>query len=246
MSTSSLLNNWTMEFTALRLEENDSKAISTSNFNITTLGGRMSNRPRKGNFYGEVEAYYQWGHSHNSSLGTDTKSLDHKAWYTHLEVGYSFDMSMSPRLQLLYDFASGDKGPSDMENNRFHSSYGVTAFEFGPTGIYGAFARENLKSPGVRLSILPHTTLSVELTLRHMSLASSNDGWAKAKIRDASGDSGSDLGDQLEAKVVWNIMPGNLKIMAGFTNLFSGNFSQRVTGENFDTHYGFLQTIVNF
>ncbi|TNF08257.1 MAG: hypothetical protein EP323_01745 [Gammaproteobacteria bacterium] len=226
--------------------EKDSALLPTSNFNISTAGGRIFNTPKRGSFYGDAEGYYQWGASHSSASDSDAKSLDHKAWYLHLGWGYSFDAGMNPRLELLFDYASGDRNPTDGDNNRFHSLYGVTAFEFGPTGIYGAFGRENLKSPGVRLTLAPAKAISMEMTLRHMSLASSKDGWTKAKLRDPSGHSGTDLGDQFEAKVVWDVFPGNLKLMVGFTNLFAGDFAKNVSGEKFDTHYGFLQTVITF
>lgn len=246
LSTPSMLKGWTTELTALKLIEKDSALVPTSNFNITTVGGRIFNAPQKGSFYGEVETYYQWGSSHSSPLDSDTRSLDHEAWYGHLGLGYSFDVAMNPRLELLFDYASGDRNPTDGDNNRFHSLYGVTAFEFGPTGIYGAFARENLKSPGVGLTLAPAKDISMEVTMRHMSLASSKDAWTKAKLRDNSGGSGTDLGDQLEAKVVWDVLPGNLKFMVGFTNLFAGDFSENVSGDKFDTHYGYLQTVISF
>lgn len=246
LSTHLLLKGWTTETTVLKLIEKDSSLFPTSNFNITTAGGRIFNTPKKGGFYGEAETYYQWGTSHSSALASDAVSLDHQAWYAHLGLGYGFDVSMDPRLELLFDYASGDTNPTDGDNNRFHSLYGVTAFEFGPTGIYSAFARENLKSPGVRLTISPAKDISMEMTLRHMSLASSKDGWTKAKLRDPNGGSDTDLGDQLEAKVVWDIFPGNLKLMVGFANLFAGEFTKNISGEKFDTHYGYLQTVISF
>ena len=61
----------------------------------------------------------------------------------------------SPRLIFQYDYASGDDDPNDADNNRFDTLYGARRFDFGPTGIYGPFARANLSTPGMRIKLKP-------------------------------------------------------------------------------------------
>jgi len=86
----------------------------------------------------------------------------------------------------------------------------------------------------------------VQATLRNMSLAASRDRWVKARLQDASGAAGNNLGSQLNVKAVWKLIPGNLRLMLGYSQLFAGSYQRTLTGETFDTHYGFIETVVDF
>ena len=233
-----------LEVTALKLTEDDTLELATLDRDIATVGGQLRYRPESVPLVAEVEGYYQWGESSISTASTAL--LDHLAWYGRVDVGWQFEGPMSPRVSVMYDYVSGDRDPNDGENNRFSSLYGIQPPDYGWTGIYGAFVRESLKSPGVRISLSPVNSVSLQFTYRDMSLAAPKDRWVKAGLRDSSGESGSDLGAQLNVKAVWKVIPGNLRIMAGYSNLFAGTFQQNITGKRFDTHYGFIEAIVDF
>ena len=233
-----------VEVTALQLTEKDTPKYATLDRDITTLGGRLTYRPEGTSLTLDAEAYYQWG---DSSLGLGTGPLlDHQAWYGRVDLGWNFDGPMAPRLSLMYDYVSGDRDPTDGNNNRFSTLYGVQPPDYGWTGIYGAFVRENLKTPGIRLNLKPHKQLAVQMTWRKMNLAAARDRWVKAGLQDATGTAGDDLGSQLNAKAVWTVIPGNLRFMAGYSQLFAGGYQQRLTGKQFDTRYAFIEAIVDF
>jgi hypothetical protein len=149
----------------------------------------------------EVEAAYQYGRSLGSSLGEESRSLDHRAHFEHIEIGYSFAGLWMPRLAAQLDYASGDRNPGDDQNNRFDSLYGSRGFDFGPTGIYGAFARSNLISPGYRVSVNPAPDVELMVAHRYFRLASKTDAWTSGGWQDLNGESGNDLGHQVEARV---------------------------------------------
>ena len=243
LKTSPFGEDIALEITGLRLDENSSRRLPTAERDITTFGGRLNYTPPSP-FSLEMEGYYQWGESKLSPTGSQL--LDHRAWFGHVDIGWQFEAPMSPKISLLYDYASGDKDPTDGQNNRFSSLYGVQPPDFGWTGIYGAFIRDNLKSAGIRLQLQPHKRFSVQATLRNMSLAASRDRWVKARLQDASGAAGNNLGSQLNVKAVWKLIPGNLRLMLGYSQLFAGSYQRTLTGETFDTHYGFIETVVDF
>lgn len=47
-----------------------------------------------------------------------------------------------------------------------------------------------------------------------------------AGVRDASGASGTELGQQLEFRVRWDLVPGNVRLDTGLTHLFVGEFQR--------------------
>jgi hypothetical protein len=149
--------------------------------------------------------------------------LDHFAYFHHFEIGYSFDKKWSPQLSLQFDYASGDDDPNDAENNRFDTLYGARRFDFGPTGIYGPFARSNLISPGLRLKFKPATDMSSFIALRSYWLASDNDAWTTAGISNTVGQSDNFIGTQIEARIRWELLPKNIRIEAGAAHLFAGD-----------------------
>jgi hypothetical protein len=191
---------------------------------LYTPGARLYSKPAKGAWDLEVEGAYQWGTSRASTAATDMRDLQHKAGFFHGEVGFTLQASISPRLELSYDFASGDHNPNDNENNRFDTLYGARRSDFGPTGIYGAFARANISSPGVRFELKPSAAFSTMVGYRAVWLASDRDQYTTAKLQDPTGQTGSFVGNQLEAQVQYNLLPGNVALELGGAYLLHGDF----------------------
>ena len=145
-----------------------------------------------------------------------------------------------------FDFASGDDDPDDGDNNRFDTLFGARRFDFGPTGIYGPFARGNLVTPGLRLQLVPAKRVTSFVAFRSYWLADRNDTWTTAGLRDPAGGSGRYLGSQLEIRARWNLLPGNLKLEAGYAHVFDGRFMRDAPGANDqgDLDYVYTQLVV--
>lgn len=230
------------------LHEDDSRDRATRNRRLYTPGVRVSRAPAKGAWYLDVESVAQVGTTRGSTDPADTTDLDHFAYFQHVEVGYTFDHPWSPTVAVLYDYASGDDSPNDDDSNRFDTLFGARRFEHGPTGIYGAFARSNIQSPGYRLSARPASGVDVMLAHRLYWLASDTDAWMTSGLRDPAGDAGSFVGQQLEARLRWDVAPGNLRLEVGGAHLFAGSFiddAANATGQG-DTTYGYLALDVRF
>ena len=195
--------------------------LSILDRDLFTPGLRLYRKPKINQFDYQVESVFQFGESR--SLRTSTTDLDHLAYFHHAEIGYSFAARWSPRLIFQYDYASGDDDPNDGDNNRFDTLYGARRFDFGPTGIYGPFARANLNTPGVRLKLKPASNVTSFLALRGYWLASDNDAWTTARIINAAGDSDNYIGTQVEARVRWEVLPKNIRIEVGAAHLFAGD-----------------------
>jgi len=221
-----LAQNVTVEAYAFGLNERDSKIAPSANRKLLTPGFRVLKAPAAGSIDFQVEGIGQFGRSRASTTSSDTTNLDHLAFSGHASSGYRFGVAWAPRLVLQYDYASGDRSPNDKKNQRFDLLFGARRFELGPTGIYGAIARSNMSSPGVRFELSPHRKLDAFAAYRLVWLASSRDAWTTAGLRDPTGNSGSFVGQQAEARVRWHVLPKNLSLDVGGALLVRGDFAK--------------------
>ena len=229
------------------LDEDDGDDLATRNREIWTAGFRMLKPHAPDSIHWELEAAYQTGDSRASSAGTDTTDLDHRAEFAHLTFGYRWDHDWQPRLELLVDWASGDDDPTDGEQNRFDTLFGARRFEFGPTGIFGAFARANLFSPGVRLNCKPSENTELMITNRLHYLASDRDAWPPSGLADPTGAAGDYVGNLAEFRLRWDPKP-NLRVEGGVAHLFAGSFIEdapNATTQD-DSTYVYLMTVLTF
>ncbi len=222
------------------LHESDTEERPSRKRRLITPGFRIWRSPERGRFDYQLETAFQAGESRASAASTT--DLDHFAHFHHATVGYTFDAFGTPRLALQYDYASGDDNPDDGDNNRFDTLFGARRFEFGPTGIYGPFARSNLNTPGVRAQWQPLESVSGFLAYRGYWLASDRDVWATTGVRDTTGSSGSFIGSQLEFRIRWRLLPGNLMLEGGYAHIFSGRFMDEADNspQNGDVDYGYI------
>lgn len=232
------------EFYGFGLLEADALELSTRDRNLKTVGTRWNKSRKTGSIHWELESVYQFGESPSSEALT----LDHEAWFHHAIVGYQFDGEGKPRLEALFDYVTGDNDPNDQRNNRFDTLFGARRFEFGPTGIFGAFARSNLVSPGLRFVTKPAPKWEVMATQRFHYLASDRDAWTTSGLQDAAGLSGSHIGNFSEFRVRYDLVPKSVRIEFGAAYLAAGSFidsAPNATTQG-DTLYGYLQTNFTF
>ena len=232
------------EFQLYGIHERDSDEYQTRNRNFVTPAIRLIRAPRPGLFDFEIETAVQTGTSRLTAQSADTADLTHFAVFVHAAVGHTFPVTWQPRLVLQYDYASGDKDPADAKDGRFDTLYGARRFEYGPTGIYGAFARSNVNSPGLRIEARPHTLIDGFLAYRPYWLAQARDGWTTTSLQDVNGTSGTFLGHQIEGRVRWQVLKSNATIETGFARLWLGGLPRNAPSgdpDRSDPIYGYAQ-----
>lgn len=231
------------------LNEEDTEQTPTKNRKLVSPGFRWVKFAQPGKFDFEMEAVVQSGTSHATAAAIDQKTLNHFAYFGHFSLGYSFNAPWQPQLIFQYDYASGDRDPNDSNNNRFETLYGARRFEFGPTSIWGAFARANINSPGIRLKFKPFKNLSGFIAHRAYWLAERKDTWVGGRLRDPSGQSGSYVGQQMEARLRWKILANLITLETGWAHLFKGDFAKNAPGSpanKNDSDYFYFQTSLHF
>lgn len=234
-----LFSDLSGELFVFGLYERDDGAFQTRNRDIVTPGARIFSSPKAGQFDVEFEGGYQFGDARSSSNAANTTDLDVKAYYVHAETGYTFDTAWAPRLAFEYDFATGDKDPTDGEYNRFDSLFGPRRPDFGPTGIYGPLERANINSPGVRLELKPSKRLDGFAFYRAVWLDEANDAFGQTRVVDQAGASGKFAAHQIEGRVRYWLVPKNVRLDIGGAYLINGGFLENApnaTGEG-DTAY---------
>ena len=65
-------------------------------------------------------------------------------------------------------------------------------------------------------------------------LASSTDSWTTTGLRDETGKATSYLGNQLEAKIIWDPLPYSLRFEFGAAYLFTSDYIKEVLQNNLD------------
>ncbi len=205
----------------------------------STFGLRLFALPQLSKVDYEMESVWQIGKLNDT---------DHFAHFQHLNLGYSFDFPWTPRFMIHYDYASGDRNPTDSQSSGFDTLFGGRRFEYVPTGNFGPFFRRNISSPGWRIILKPVTGWKVQLKHRFWYLATSRGAMAGSGLQDTTGNSGNYLGHDLEIQVQWKLSQ-NLEFDAGYDHWFKGSYFDRLPttaglppGGNKDTDYFYIST----
>jgi Alginate export len=189
-----------------------------------TFGARVLRAPKAGQWDYELEAMGQLG-SRRVLRGTPAMPvhLGQGAWAAHLDLGYTWTCDWTPRLAFQFDYASGTRAAAGDTSHSFDPLFGARRFDLVATGIYGPFRRSNILSPGLRLQVVPRSDLKAWLKVRYWQLAEAKDAFSGAGLRDASGDSGDQLGTDVELAVTWTPRPW-VTLETGYDHWFKGTY----------------------
>ena len=195
--------------------------------NLYSLGFRLFQPEAKGAFDYEIESTYQLG---RGALQKGAPPLPVFAFYQHVEVGYTFALPWTPSFRVKYDYASGEKSPTDQQNTRFNTLFGASNFEYTYSGIWGLFKRSNISSPGYLLSVQPTETVKATFQQRFWWLAQATDVFQGAQLQDPTGAAGNYLGSELDLSLARAVSP-NLLFEAGWAHLIKGSYYSNLLKE---------------
>lgn len=240
-------NKELLELYYFMLDEEDQANLNTRNRALNTLGLRLLQPKKLSHWDYEFEAAYQFGEARTNRSVSNTNDLDVNAGFIHVHLAYQFNSLWFSRIVLQADYASGDKDPNDNKYNRFDTLFGSRGFEYGHTGIYGAFARSNILSPGLRWEFQPRDALSALVGYRSVWLASDKDALTTANVVDPSGNTSKFVGQQLQVRLDIKLS-SSIKFEVGGAYLLKGSFLKDAPNASptGDTHHIYSQVVVKF
>jgi len=152
------------------------------------------------------------------------------------EIGYRFALPWKPRLSAFCGYASGDKDPSDGDDERFERFYG-----FGrPWSANDYIVFENIRTPKFRVELTPTEKLQIDFGYSWYYLASATDRFAGANnARDLTGLSGSEIGHEFDIRARWQITR-KLEAILGYSHFIAGDFTSQVLRPD-DTDFAYLE-----
>lgn len=214
-----------LEAYAFKLDEDDEPGtVETTNRHLLTVGGRALKKSKAGQYDFEIEGAYQSGHARQSSNTLDVTDRDVSAGFLHAEAGYRFEGKTTPRIALIYDFASGDKDPTDQKIGRYDSLFGPIRGDFGPTGLFLALARNNISAVGSRLDFNPAKGWNLMVHWQAAWLDEARDQFARTGVRDVTGQSGTFAGHQIEARSRYWLIPKKVRLELSVATFLNGEF----------------------
>lgn len=216
---------------------------SSATFNGTTgeedrfsIGARFGGKIGDTGLDFDVEGTYQFG---------DVGSADVSAFSIAALLGYTFgESSMTPRVHLGFDYASGDDSPGDGDVNTFNQLFPLGHAYFGYMDFVG---RQNVIDVSGGFSIKPLPKLTLKLEGHLFWRADTSDAMYNAGggvVRPGGGSDESEIGQEIDLTVIY-ALDRHLTLEAGYSHFFSGAFIED-TGPDDDMDWVYAMATYRF
>ena len=209
------------------LQQNGSKVLYASDGTIAAASAHKNREIHTAGLRGygvlentglDYDANYvkQWG---------EDGGLDHDAYGYSVEAGYTASHAWKPRLSGLISFASGDKNPKDNTNQRFERLFGFAR----PWSNNDYIQMENIHASKVRVELNPDGELKFDFGYNRYRLASATDRWSGgANLRDQTGNSGKNIGQEFDMRVRHSINK-YVGLIVGYAYFMAGDFTKKTS-----------------
>ncbi len=218
-------------------------------FAVDDRGGRVNPNGR----IGDVERYTLGSRFYGKTGGLDYEAMlagqwgmwanDRiEAWASTLDGGYTFaNAPWGPRVGAGFDWATGDRNPGDGSVETFDQMFPLGHAFLGYIDLVG---RQNIRSANVNLTAWPIAKkLQTYLAFHGFWLHSPRDALynagGQATRRDSGGNSGREVGYELDATLLWNVSL-HQAVLLGYSHLWAQDFIAG-TGRSKDPHLFYLQ-----
>jgi Alginate export len=153
-----------------------------------------------------------------------------RAYATTFGAGYRIDRAFwHPRLFAQYDYASGDKNPTDGRHGAFDTMYPTAHDRFGITDQFGW---QNIVAARAGFTFEPRRRWTVTAQYLDFWLASATDSLYNTSggsiVRDSTGKSGAHIGEELDA-YTWYELNRHVNVGVGVGHILPGEFLAKTT-----------------
>lgn len=194
-----------------------------------TVGARLGGPFGDSGFDMDLEGMYQFG-----SLA----DADISAYAFASQLGYNFSgTTVSPRLYIGFDYASGDDTPADGKAQTFNQLFPLGHAYFGFMDFVG---RQNIIDLSTGFSIKPVPALTLRTDLHFFWRASTDDALYNAGggvVRAGALATSREVGQEFDITATWKV-DHHLEIEGGYAHFFAGDFiSDSGPGDDMDWVY---------
>lgn len=222
---SRVLRNSTLEpFVLWRVQP--SVAIETT---AKVKTGRQDERAYGFRFKGQAAKNLDYSYETIMERGSDGPNAI-RAWAQTFGAGYRFDiLPFRPRIFAQYDYASGDKNPTDGVHGTFDTMFPTVHDRFG---IADQFSWQNLVAERGGFTIEPRRRWTVTAQYLDFRLASATDSLYNPSggsiVRDSTGKSGTHVGEEFDV-YTWFELNRHVNFGFGLGHLMPGGFLAATT-----------------
>ncbi|MDP8245084.1 MAG: alginate export family protein [Candidatus Hinthialibacter antarcticus] len=202
---------------------------------VHSIGSRLG-RKYDSNIDWEIEIVGQLG---------DFRGLDHSAFASHVELGYSPEMAWSPRFAIAHNYATGDDDAGDGDHGTFDNLYPTNHLHYGQMDRNSWRNGHDIE---LEASVKPLEKLKVVSEVHFFILdESEDDAWYNAGggvIRAGAPGADSYIGTEFDLSLSYQVCD-NFAVGGGYSHFFAGAFIDD-TGDDDDADWGYIQATVTF
>ncbi len=231
-----MLEDTNIDFYYLALEDQN-PVLGRADGRRHTIGSRYSTLFPQDNgrvWDLDLEGGYQFGE--DNTLGV-------QAGFATVVLGHSWkEAPWAPRLSGLVYYGSGDKNPTDNQDNTFYTMFPLAHAYWG---LSDNLSGQNLFDYGLQLDVKPTDKIGLTSAYHFFQLASNGDrAYNVAGAPIGAPGNGTNLGQALDTYGFYSVN-SNLDLQAGYSWFWYGDFIDRTTPRN-DASQFYLQTSLRY
>ena len=218
-----------------------------TNLSEYTVGARLAGKASGVGIDYTGEFAYQFGDKGNPVTSSAYRLVNISAYALAGEAGYTMaNLIWSPRVAIEYDLATGDNDSTDKDYKTFDQLYPTNHAQYGYMDYQGW---KNMKDVTLKVSVKPSDKSLLYAAYHMFSLAEENDSWyaADGTVKMPGGIGKGTVGQELDL-LVRHIYNQNLKIEAGISEFFTGDFIKNQTNitDNENSTWAYIMGTVSF
>lgn len=159
----------------------------------------------------------------------------HRAYGFTAELGKSWEHRWKPRASVMYGYGSGDRDPNDGTNQRFERYYGFAR----PWSNDDYYQWENISAPKLRFELTPTSAWRFDFGYNWYWLASAQDRWNNANLRDRTGRSGDFMGQEFDFRSRYKVF-SRLDTNIGYAHFIPGGFTRKLS-RSADSNFFYIE-----
>lgn len=232
--------NWPVDLDVFYILKYDNEGIPNPSGGFGDLQSHAAGMYAGGQFANRLDWAFLGAYQFGKRADNDIEAVG-----LNMQLGYTWDVSWKPRLGVEYTYASGDNNPQDGKYQTFDGLFGGIDRFYGRMNF---FSWMNLQDYQVSFNVRPVKQLMISVDYHSFYLASNQDAWyygnARRMRQDASGKSGSHIGEEVDLLATWKMNP-QVEIFSGYAHFFPGSFLAD-TGYHEEADWIFLQATWTF